>query len=126
MSIIVIVEIPTWRLKLLVTAWYITSLKQHRTDLSKEMSEAEEAMLENEEGESNDVNMDDAATSNVDKTDKPKHQVYLPGKPLREGEELVCDESAYVLLREIQTGISNYNLTETTHINFDRSAVFKL
>lgn len=31
-------------------------------------------------------------------------EVYLPGKPLEEGEELVCDESAYVMLHQARTG----------------------
>lgn len=31
-------------------------------------------------------------------------EVYLPGKPLSEGEELVCDQSAYVMLHQAQTG----------------------
>ena len=33
-----------------------------------------------------------------------KKDVYLPHKPLRHNEELVCDESAYIMLREVQTG----------------------
>ncbi|XP_022919811.2 glutamate-rich WD repeat-containing protein 1 [Onthophagus taurus] len=32
------------------------------------------------------------------------NDVYLPGKPLEEGEELVCDESAYIMLHQAQTG----------------------
>jgi len=31
-------------------------------------------------------------------------QTYLPGKPLEEGEELVCDENAYVMLHQANTG----------------------
>lgn len=31
-------------------------------------------------------------------------EVYLPGKPLEDGEELVCDESAYVMLHQARTG----------------------
>lgn len=31
-------------------------------------------------------------------------QVYLPDKPLAQNEELVCDQSAYVMLRQVQTG----------------------
>lgn len=31
-------------------------------------------------------------------------EVYIPGKPLAEGEELVCDQSAYVMLHQAQTG----------------------
>lgn len=33
-------------------------------------------------------------------------QTYLPGKPLEEGEELVCDENAYVMLHQANTGNS--------------------
>jgi len=36
--------------------------------------------------------------------DENKVQIYLPGQPLKEDEELVCDESAYVMLHEVQTG----------------------
>ncbi|XP_036330567.1 glutamate-rich WD repeat-containing protein 1-like [Rhagoletis pomonella] len=36
-------------------------------------------------------------------TSKSK-EVYLPGKPLEEGEELVCDESAYIMLHQASTG----------------------
>jgi ribosome assembly protein RRB1 len=30
--------------------------------------------------------------------------IYLPGQPLKEDEELVCDESAYVMLHEVNAG----------------------
>ncbi|EFA00626.1 glutamate-rich WD repeat-containing protein 1 [Tribolium castaneum] len=50
-------------------------------------SENEEAMQEENEGN----------------TEKPS-EVYLPTKPLEEGEELVCDQSAYVMLHQAQTG----------------------
>ncbi|KAK4872637.1 hypothetical protein RN001_014666 [Aquatica leii] len=30
--------------------------------------------------------------------------VYLPGQPLKEGEELICDPTAYVMLHQLQTG----------------------
>jgi hypothetical protein len=36
--------------------------------------------------------------------DEKKVQIYLPGQPLKEDEELVCDESVYVMLHEVQAG----------------------
>jgi hypothetical protein len=36
-------------------------------------------------------------------TGPPK--TYLPGKPLEEGEELVCDENAYIMYHQANTGI---------------------
>ena len=35
--------------------------------------------------------------------DGPK-QVYVPGTPLKEDEELICDESAYLMYHQAQTG----------------------
>ena len=35
-------------------------------------------------------------------TGPPK--TYLPGKPLEEGEELVCDENAYIMYHQANTG----------------------
>ncbi|KAL0270839.1 UNVERIFIED_CONTAM: hypothetical protein PYX00_008120 [Menopon gallinae] len=48
-----------------------------------------------------DVDMETAETEKKPK--KPK-QVYLPHKPLKDDEELVCDESAYLILRDLHTG----------------------
>lgn len=31
-------------------------------------------------------------------------KIYLPDQPLQEDEELVCDQSAYVMLHQAQTG----------------------
>lgn len=47
---------------------------------------------------------DDDSGSDVDDDDEDEKGVYLPGKPLAEGEELVCDESAYVMLHQAHTG----------------------
>lgn len=46
----------------------------------------------------------DADESNVDATKMTKSEVYLPSKPLDADEELVCDESAYVMLHQAKTG----------------------
>lgn len=50
---------------------------------------------------------DDSSGSDVDEDEDEGNMesgVYLPGKPLAEGEELVCDESAYVMLHQAHTG----------------------
>ena len=41
---------------------------------------------------------------NCQTEDEKKVQIYLPGQPLKEDEELVCDESAYVMLHEVHAG----------------------
>ncbi|KAI4470715.1 glutamate-rich wd repeat-containing protein 1 [Holotrichia oblita] len=52
--------------------------------------------------EENDSQMEEEErNARVDDSDK---EVYLPGKPLAEGEELVCDQTAYVMLHQAQTG----------------------
>lgn len=60
----------------------------------------------------NDLNIEDAemvdddssASEDDDEDDGKEKGVYLPGKPLDDGEELVCDESAYVMLHQAHTG----------------------
>lgn len=44
--------------------------------------------------------MEEAETSK----ENENKEVYLPGKPLSQGEELVCDQSAYIMLHQAQTG----------------------
>lgn len=53
------------------------------------------------EDEDEDEDEDSGSEEEEDTTEKG---VYLPGKPLAEGEELVCDESAYVMLHQAHTG----------------------
>jgi hypothetical protein len=49
-----------------------------------------------------DVEMGESGNSNNDGEEKAA--TYLPGQPLKEDEELVCDESVYVMLHEVNTG----------------------
>lgn len=50
----------------------------------------------------NDDDEEEAASASED--DEEAKEVYLPGKPLEENEELVCNESAYVMLHQAHTG----------------------
>lgn len=56
--------------------------------------------MENDSDES--VSSDEESDDEGDET--TKQDVYLPGKPLETGEELVCDESAYTMLHQARTG----------------------
>lgn len=55
------------------------------------------------EPDDGDEEMDNEGSDDDEANKKPK-EVYLPGKTLEEGEELVCDESAYVMLHQASTG----------------------
>ncbi|KRT83281.1 hypothetical protein AMK59_3658 [Oryctes borbonicus] len=65
------------------------------------MSDAE-SMDAIEEG--NDFQMDEDEENEMKPDEDSNREVYLPGKPLAEGEELVCDQTAYVMLHQAQTG----------------------
>lgn len=45
---------------------------------------------------------DEVMEGDEENDDRPK--TYLPGQPLKEDEHLVCDQSAYVMLHQAQTG----------------------
>jgi hypothetical protein len=45
-----------------------------------------------------------ASNGNSRNEGEKKVHIYLAGHPLKEAEELVCDESAYVMFYEVQTG----------------------
>lgn len=57
--------------------------------------------MEASSAESEDDSMDEGEENEgVEETPK----TYLPGQPLKEDEQLVCDQSAYVMLHQAQTG----------------------
>jgi ribosome assembly protein RRB1 len=69
-------------------------------------SKADEPM-ENEEVNEGDEDMEsdnDEEQENEESPEKVKRKVYLPGQPLQSDEQLVCDESAYVMLHQARTG----------------------
>lgn len=52
----------------------------------------------------NDDDEEELASGDEEEDDEETKEVYLPGKPLEENEELVCNESAYVMLHQAHTG----------------------
>lgn len=73
-----------------------------KDNLEMEIVEAEDDE-DQMDGDDDDASSDDETNESGEATKKPK-EVYLPGKPLDDGEELVCDESAYVMLHQASTG----------------------
>lgn len=66
-------------------------------------NENEEHNMEaSSEESSEDDSMDDGEEEKEGEEQTPK--TYLPGQPLQEDEHLVCDQSAYVMLHQAQTG----------------------
>lgn len=66
------------------------------------MSNDPEEEMETSSSEGEDNEMDEGDDNSDAGNDVPK--TYLPGQPLKEDEQLVCDQSAYVMLHQAQTG----------------------
>lgn len=86
--------------------------------------EFEDIMEQDEDDEDDNEDMEEEGEDGETKATNTDGDVYLPGKPLEEGEELVCDQSAYVMLHQAQTGapclsfdIIADNLGNKKHIN---------
>lgn len=56
-----------------------------------------------ENGDSAGEEEDNESQEDEEEETGPLH-TYLPGKPLEEGEELVCDEKAYLMFHQANTG----------------------
>lgn len=58
--------------------------------------------IEEEQMEGSSESDDEVMEGDEENDDRPS--TYLPGQPLKEDEQLVCDQSAYVMLHQAQTG----------------------
>lgn len=57
-----------------------------------------------EEMKSDDSDASVSTDEENEENENENGEVYLPGKPMEDGEELVCDESAYIMLHQAKTG----------------------
>lgn len=67
------------------------------------MDDIDEVDEQNEQQQENGMDVDDSSAV-VQTTEATKSKIYLPGEPLKEGEELVYDPTAYVMLHEAHAG----------------------
>lgn len=71
------------------------SVHYEDVDTEEDASEGEDEEEDEEDGEGEDEE---------EEANKGPSETYLPGKPLEEGEELVCDENAYLMFHQANTG----------------------
>merc|ERR1712002_1281135 len=64
----------------------------------------EEEEVEEEEHIEEDSSDKEEADEKEDESNKDKNEIYLPGKPMDEGEELTFDKSAYLMYHAATTG----------------------
>lgn len=60
--------------------------------------------VEDDDMENSDDSSDGEREGESSEVKTAKPEVYLPSKPIDADEELVCDESAYVMLHQARTG----------------------
>lgn len=70
------------------------------------MADAEEMETEHQSSSSeSDEEMEEETQEQIEEQENDdRPNVYLPGQPLKEDEELICDQSAYVMLHQAQSG----------------------
>lgn len=61
-------------------------------------------MMDEVDNEDSDASMEEEEGDDDNVVDEGPKEVYLPSRNLEEGEELVCDQTAYRMLHQAQTG----------------------
>ncbi|KAF4526267.1 hypothetical protein B566_EDAN010977 [Ephemera danica] len=91
----------------------LSPTRELAVQIQKKIMDIEDETVENEEmdAEYEDIDSDSANQNNVNDSEngesskeKVARKVYLPGQSLQSDEELVCDESAYIMLHQAKTG----------------------
>lgn len=74
-------------------------------------SDCYENLDDNNDSDAEDDDNDSPDEEEAEEDDglQGQQQTYLPGKPLEEGEELVCDENAYLMFHKANTGNGSHS-----------------